>query len=115
MARPTIGPPLAGGADFIARDAMLSALTFLNLFFSGLLAGEEFIVRFGVRGAIARLADPEHIRIRQALILGLRALVPSIFFLTLLSGAAVAYLGARPALILRGAGLGALVVFIAVT
>jgi len=109
--------PLAGNDNKFAFEEMLLALIFLNLFFSGLLAGEEFIVRFGVRGAIARLADPDHIRIRQALIRALRILVPILFFLALLSGAAVVYLGPLEgqAFVLRAAGLAALLLFIAVT
>ncbi len=107
---------LAGNDKKFAFEEMLLALIFLNLFFSGLLAGEEFIVRFGIRGAIARLADPDHIRIRQALIRALRILVPILFFLALLSGAAVVYLSPLDgqAFVLRAAGLAALL-FIAVT
>jgi uncharacterized membrane protein len=96
---------------------VLLALTFFNIFFAGLLAGEEFIVRFGVRRAIVRLADPDHIRIRQALIRALRIPVPILFFLALLSGAAVIYLGplGGQAFGLRVAGVAALLLFIGVT
>ncbi len=56
-----------------------TVLLSLALFFAGLLAGEEFVVRYGVRGALSALDDPSHIRMRQGLILRLRILVPSLF------------------------------------
>ena len=61
----------------------------LNLFFAGLLAGIEFIVRFGVRHPIGVLAPGPQIRFRQALIRSLRVSVPIIFLCTLVSAAAV--------------------------
>jgi uncharacterized membrane protein len=53
---------------------------------TGLLAGEEFVIRFGVRGPLARLGDEAHITMRQGLIRSLRVLVPIIFGASLLSG-----------------------------
>ena len=92
------------------------AATYLNLLAAGLLAGEEFIVRFGVRGPVGRMPERPQIELRQALIRGMRVLVPSVFFVALLSGAAATWLdGDGPALWLRGAGLAALLTFISVT
>ena len=61
-----------------------TVLLAVSLFFVGLLAGEEFVVRYGVRGALSALDDPSHIRMRQGLILRLRVLVPSLFIPSLI-------------------------------
>jgi uncharacterized membrane protein len=55
------------------------ALEFLSLFLAGLLAGEELVVRYGIRGPLASLDESSHIQCRQALILRLRILVPCLF------------------------------------
>jgi uncharacterized membrane protein len=44
-----------------------------------MLAGEEFVIRYGVRGPLAALDDRSHIELRQGLIRTLRILVPAIF------------------------------------
>src|SRR2546430_12910598 len=61
----------------------------VSVFFAGLLAGEEFVIRYGVRGPLASLEDGPHILFRQALIRHLRVLVPSIYLATLLSAVIV--------------------------
>ena len=33
----------------------------ISVFFAGLLAGEEFVIRYGVRGPLASLEDGPHI------------------------------------------------------
>lgn len=68
----------------------------LNLFFAGLLAGIEFIVRFGVRGAIKVLDTQPQIHFRQALIRNLRVPVPIVFLATLASSAAITWLEPDP-------------------
>jgi uncharacterized membrane protein len=89
---------------------------FVNLFFVGILAGEEFTIRYGVRGPLARLEVQPHIQLRQALILRLRVLVPIIFGLAILSGLAVNLLnGFDAAFGFRCAGLLVLVSFILIT
>ncbi|MEI9993277.1 MAG: anthrone oxygenase family protein [Rhizomicrobium sp.] len=93
-------------------------LGFASVFFAGLLAGEEFVIRFGVRGPLAALDDAAHIRLRQALIRTLRILVPAIFALTFLAtGAAIALGGAAfdLAFALRCAGQLALLAFMVIT
>jgi uncharacterized membrane protein len=70
-----------------------------GLFLAGILAGEEFVVRYGVRGPLAALDDHSHILLRQGLIRTLRILVPAIFMPAFASGIAVA--------ILEGSGTGA--------
>ena len=88
----------------------------VSVFFAGLLAGEEFVVRYGVRGPVATLDERAHILVRQALIRTLRILVPALFVATLLSTvAATALDGRHSAFLLRCAGILALLVWIAVT
>src|ERR1700685_3189123 len=64
-------------------------LGFINAFGAGLLAGEEFVIRYGVRGPLGRLDQEPHIRMRQGLIRTLRILVPAILLPTLVSAVAV--------------------------
>ena len=91
-------------------------LGFINLFCVGLLAGEEFVIRFGVRAPVASLDERPQIQLRQALVRRLRIVVPSIFGLALLSGVAATALGGFGIPQgLRCAGLAALLAFIAVT
>lgn len=95
---------------------LIEALAFFNLLCAGLLAGEEFVIRYGVRGPLAGLDPEPSIRLRQSLILKLRVLVPAIFGLALISGIAVTALaGFGPAFGLRCAGLAALLAFISIT
>jgi hypothetical protein len=63
------------------------------LFFAGLLAGAEVVVRFGVRGPLAALPDEAHIRMRQGLIRTLRVLVPALFVPTLVLSVAALIAG----------------------
>jgi uncharacterized membrane protein len=80
-------------------------LEFINLFCTGLFAGIEFIVCFGVRGPLNVLDDQPHIQIRQALIRRLRVLVPAVFLPTAISGVTVAVLeGTAPGFVFRCAG-----------
>jgi uncharacterized membrane protein len=88
------------------------ALAFVALFGAGLLAGEEFVVRYGVRGPLARLADEPHLRLRQALVRTLRILVPAIYLPTLVLAAVATALHPHPAGV---AAVAALVAWIVVT
>lgn len=67
------------------------------LFFAGLLAGAEVVVRFGVRGPLAALPDEAHIRMRQGLIRTLRVLVPALFLPALVLSVAALIAGATVA------------------
>jgi len=60
------------------------AIVIFPLFFVGLLAGEEFAIRFGVRGPVSSLYPAAYIELRQALIRRLRILVPILFACTLI-------------------------------
>ena len=87
----------------------------VSVFFAGLLAGEEFVVRFGVRGPLASLPDGAHILARQALIRTLRVLVPVLYLLTLSSAVAAACIDGASYLPVRAAGVACLLVWIALT
>jgi hypothetical protein len=69
-------------------DMIHAIIDFLNLFFAGVLAGEELVICYGVRAVVAVLDQQPQIPLRHALIRKLRALVPAIFVLTALSGIA---------------------------
>ena len=91
-------------------------LGFVNLLCVGILAGEEFTIRYGVRAPIASLDDRSHIQLRQALILTLRVLVPIVFGLSILSGVAAAFAnGFDAGFGFRCAGVLTLLIFIGVT
>lgn len=88
----------------------------VNLFLAGILAGEEFVVRYGVRAPLAATDDTSHIQFRQALIRTLRVLVPAIFLPAFLSGIAVAITHATgTGFVFRWAGVLALLIWILVT
>jgi uncharacterized membrane protein len=95
---------------------LAEVLGFVNLLCAGVLAGEEFVIRYGVRGSVASLDPPPEIRLRQALIRRLRVLVPAIFGLAFFSGIARTFVeGFGPGLGLRCAGLFSLAAFISIT
>jgi len=85
---------------------------FINLFLAGLLAGTEFVVRYGVRGPLAALNDRAHIELRLGLIRTLRVLVPALALPALITGVAAVILD--PAA-LRWAGVAALLLWLLVT
>ena len=86
----------------------------VNLFFGGLLAGVEVVVRFGVRGPMAALPEVPHLRLRQSLIRTLRVLVPSIYVPAFLTGIAVAVIS-DSGMVVRWGGVGAMVVWTVTT
>ncbi len=85
----------------------------LGLFLSGMLAGGEFLVRYGLQPALTALPDEAHLRARQALIRQLRVLVPALMLPTVLVGVAVAVTGAAgPGAAFRWAGAATLIAFV---
>ena len=89
------------------------ALEFIGVFLAGILAGEEFIVRYGVQPALSRLDDFSHIRARQALVRRMRWVVPAIMVPTVLVAIVVVIIGGwGPGCWFRIAGLAALVAFL---
>ena len=69
-------------------DLIHAIAEFVSLFFAGVLAGEELVICYGVRTVVAVMDPQPQIQLRHALIRKLRALVPAIFILTVLSGVA---------------------------
>jgi uncharacterized membrane protein len=94
----------------------LIIIEFVSLFLTGILAGEEFVVRYGVHLSLAKLDEQSQIRVRQALILRLRVLVPAIFLPTALSAVAVLIRNDNgPGFGFQCAGVLALLIFILTT
>lgn len=95
---------------------LLPVAELANLLGAGLLAGGEFIVCYGVRVPLGRLEASPQIRLRQDLIRRLRVLVPVLFAIAFLAGAAtIAFGGSVLVQTLRGVGVAALAAFMAVT
>ena len=91
----------------------MSVLLVVQLVLVGLLAGEEFIVRWGVQPAMARLPDEVHVRTRIALVKSLKVVVPVLMVPAVLASVAVLVLrGADDGLGWRIAAMVALVVFV---
>src|SRR2546427_160879 len=65
----------------------------VNLFFNGMLAGEELAGYYGVRIPVASLEERPQTLLRQALIRRLRLLVPGIYMPTLVSAVVVTVFG----------------------
>ncbi|MFC4949710.1 anthrone oxygenase family protein [Pseudonocardia sp. GCM10023141] len=91
----------------------VAVLQFVGLFLAGILAGEEFIVCYGIQPALSTLADRSHILARQALIRRLWVVVPTIMIPTVVAGIAVLVVsGTGPGIASRWATVIALVAFV---
>jgi len=71
-------------------DAFRNVAAFINVFFSGILAGVEIVIHYGFRWPALVLDERSQLQLRQALILKLRVLVPAIFLPALAFGIAIA-------------------------
>ena len=91
----------------------MSVLVVVQIVLVGLLAGEEFIVRWGVQPALATLPDEAHLRARIALVQSLKVVVPILMVPAVLASVAVVVLtGTADGFGARMAGAAALVVFL---
>ena len=91
----------------------IDILQAVGLVLAGLLAGEEFIVRYGVQPALSSLEDRAHILARVALVKRLKVVVPILMVPTVLVGIAVLATGGVGAgFAFRVVGLAALVAFV---
>jgi hypothetical protein len=61
----------------------------VNLFFAGILAGQEIVIHYGIRTPAQRLDERSQLQLRKALVLRLRVLIPGFFLPTALTGIAV--------------------------
>jgi hypothetical protein len=87
------------------------ALEFVNLFFAGILAGMETAIHYAVSGATELLDEEPQIKLRQALILRLRWLVPTFFVPTAITAIAVTIVEhANRGVVFLYAGLAAILV-----
>ncbi len=85
----------------------------LGVFLAGILAGEEFIVRYGVQPALNALEDRAHLLSRMALVRKLMIVVPSIMAPTVIVALIVVFTGGTGAgFIFRMLGVAALVAFL---
>ncbi len=90
-----------------------TVLDFVNVFFSGMLAGIEFVIHYGLRGPSEILDEHSQLQLRQALVMRLRVLVPAFFVPTAVSGIALTVLdGAAPGFWFRCAGVLAMLIWI---
>ncbi len=88
----------------------------ITVLFSGLLAGEELVIRLAVRGPLASLEDRPHIQMRQALIRTMRVLVPALFGAAFVAAVCMAALdGLGSGFPLRLAGVGVLLAWLGLT
>ncbi|MBT2503450.1 anthrone oxygenase family protein [Curtobacterium sp. ISL-83] len=87
----------------------MNVLLVVQLVLVGLLAGEEFIVRWGVQRAISRLPDDVHVRTRIALVKTLKVVVPILIVSAVLASIAVVVADWSP---WRIGGMVSLVVFV---
>ncbi|WP_432994137.1 anthrone oxygenase family protein [Dactylosporangium sp. CA-233914] len=84
----------------------------IGLILAGILAGEEFIVRYGVQPALRTLDDRAHIQARVALVRTLRIVVPAVMLPTVAAAVAVLAVADGPGGAWRWAGFAALVAFL---
>ena len=90
-----------------------TVLDFVNLFFAGILAGIEIVIHYGLRAPVEVLDEQSQIKLRQALVLRLRVLVPAFFVPTAVSGIAVTVLdGVAPGFWFRCAALLAMLIWV---
>ena len=90
-------------------------LDFVSVFFAGMLAGIEFVIHYGLRTPAETLDEQSQLRLRQAMVLRLRVLVPAFFVPTAILGIALTVLNsATPGFGFRCAGVAALLTWIAI-
>ena len=92
-----------------------TVLSFVNVFFAGILAGVEFVIHYGLRAPAEILDEQSQLQLRQALVLRLRVLVPAIFVPAAVSGIALAILnGTAPGFGFLCAGVLAMLTWIVI-
>jgi hypothetical protein len=93
----------------------MRVLEFLTLLFSGLLAGFEIGVHYGIGSPPASLTEAAQISLRQAMVLRLRILAPLLFLPALAFGITLTVLETRAqGSWLHGVALGALGIWITI-
>jgi uncharacterized membrane protein len=88
-------------------------IEFIGLFLAGVLAGEEFIVRYGLQPALSSLEDRANMLGRIALVRKLMVVVPAIMIPTVIAAVVVLSTGGMgPGFLFRILGMAALVAFL---
>lgn len=88
-------------------------IEYLGVFLAGILAGEEFIVRYGVHPALDALEDRAHLLSRMALVRRLAIVVPSLMIPTVVVAVVVVFTaGTDPGFVFRILGVAALLAFL---
>ncbi len=92
----------------------LNPLGLINLAFVGIFAGIEVAIHYGFGQSAQQLNEQSQLRLRQALVLRLRILVPAFFAPAAVSGLAILFLDVTgPEIWFRGAALACLIVWVA--
>jgi uncharacterized membrane protein len=88
-------------------------LEFSALLLTGILAGAEFLVCYGLHPALRVLPDLAHVQARQSVVRVLRVLVPAVMLPTIALSVIVAVIGNNePGAVFRWAAVGAYLVFL---
>jgi hypothetical protein len=112
---PSFSPSGGNNGDGRLEMSWDYLLRFANLFCSGILAGVEIVIHYGLHPAARTMSDQAQVQLRQALVLRLRVLVPAFFLPTAVTGVAVAILdGAAPGFGFRCVGVFALSVWVVI-
>ena len=91
----------------------ITVVSLVNLFFTGILAGMEIAIHYGLHAPTKILSDQSQLQLRQALVRRLRVLVPAFFLPAALTGIAVAVLdGIAPGFWFRCAAILAVLVWV---
>lgn len=94
---------------------LVTVLDVTTLFFTGLLAGIEFVIHYGMQAPTEVLDEPSQVKLRQALVLRLRVLVPAFFGPAVVFGIAATVLdGGSPGFWFWCAGVLAMLIWILV-
>ena len=94
---------------------LVTILDFVSVFFSGMLAGIEFVIHYGLGTPAETLDDQSRLRLRQALVLRLRVLVPAFFVPAAILGITLTFLNSgAPGFGFRCAGVAALLTWIGI-
>jgi uncharacterized membrane protein len=94
---------------------LVTILDVVSVFFAGMMAGSEFVIHYGVRGPAEMLDDHAQLQLRQALVMRLRVLVPTLFLPTAVLGIALTVINAgTPGFWLRSAAVVALLIWIVI-
>jgi hypothetical protein len=98
---------------YIVAMSFYALAHFANLFFSGILAGIEIGIHYGIGAPPQGVSERDEILLRQSMVLNLRVLIPVFFVLTAISAVGVTVIDGRSSgYLFRYAGMLTLVLWI---